>query len=595
MNFNKGINLSRWEGWGALAFFVYCVSTIFMVFFSTTAVQIWPYPWNRLSILIACLLPLLLVFVWKIPRLIRDRKLEKQFIFIPIIVILGILNIVFSEDRPTTFKVMTLFIISGVGIFLTTGYLLNTKFRQKICLWLCLACLLSLCIYGILEYINKEPILLFSYNPIPAGSLLILLFVGPLLLFSSNLPWQRFLKILSIIFGMVVIVMIGKRGPILGLLVMAILFCALLPGRKLWIIPIIALILAGTAYKTRNYWRSPGIYIDKSLRISKHGPYSYRISAYVKGKGQTDLYIWWYDVWDNARNKYIGRYNLSEDYQYLESVFKLPKEAEELRIAFLLREKKDGLCEIYIDDFVIEEEAPEVALDMEVPRNERARRPLFTSDFENAKPGKPKSLGWWTYSEGRPINWPWGLTSESHKGRHGVYLRQPDSKNYWLYTGMGPLVPFSLTKYLITGKSTVFRLENFTFAAHIFLKKPLFGIGLHAPLTDYLSDYRQKITKNRDYPKFIQNKKTLENIILCGFVEMGGLFTITYIALIIYLLRNLFRLTKDRPDKRQQVFLFLIPLIGFLIHSMTFDSLIYPHINWLFHSFLGLMANFDKI
>ena len=409
MNSNQETDYYRWEKWGTATFLVYCASTIFMVFFSTAAVQIWPYPWNRLSILVACLLPLLLVLVRKIPGLIRDKELEKHFLFVPVIIILGILNIVFSEDQSPTLKVMVLFLISGIGIFAATSYLLTTKFRQKIFLWLCWALLLALCIYGTLEYINKKPILLFSFNPIPAGSLLILLFIGPFLLFPSSSWWLRFLQLSSIVFGVAVIVMIGKRGPVLGLLGMAFLLPALLPWKKLWIIPLIALILVGTGYKMRSY------------------------------------------------------------------------------------------------------------------------------------------------------------------------------------------LPSTFSKNLITHASTLFRLENYPFAAHIFLQKPLFGIGLHAPLTEYLQGYRQKITKNGRYPGFIQKKKTLENIILCGFVEMGGLFSITYIALIIYLLRNLFRGIRGKPEKRLQVVLFMIPLIGFLFHSMTFDSLIYPHLNWLFHSFLGLMANFDKI
>jgi uncharacterized membrane protein YhaH (DUF805 family) len=121
------------------------------------------------------------------------------------------------------------------------------------------------------------------------------------------------------------------------------------------------------------------------------------------------------------------------------------------------------------------------------------------------------------------------------------------------------------------------------------------GTGLRSSFTKYLKDYPQKVTKNPAYSRFIQKKKTLENIILCSFVEMGGLFTIAYVAFIIYLLKNFFRRTRDKPEKRLQAVMFLIPLIGFLVHSMTFDSLMYPHLNWLFHSFLGLMANFDKI
>ena len=409
MNSNQETDYYRWEKWGTAAFLVYCVSTIFMVFFSTTAVQIWPYPWNRLSILAACLVPLLLVLVWKIPRFIREKKLEKQFLFISLIIIFGLLNIVFSEDRPTTLKVMALFLISGIGIFAATSNLLNTKFRQTIFLWLCWAFLLALCIYGTLQYINKKPILLFSFNPIPAGSLLILLFIGPFLLFRSSSWWLRFLQLSSIVFGVAVIVMIGKRGSISGLLGMAFLLPALLPWKKLWIIPLVALILVGTGYKMRNH------------------------------------------------------------------------------------------------------------------------------------------------------------------------------------------LPASLRKNLVTHASTLFRVESYPLAAHIFLKKPLFGIGLHAPITEYLKDYRLKFTKNPAYSTYIKNMKTLENIILCGFVGMGGLFTISYIVLIIYLLRNLFRRIRDKPRERLQAAMFLVPLFGFVIHSMTFDSLLFPHLNWMFHSYLGLMTNFIEI
>lgn len=409
MNQKKAIISTNWEVWGKVAFSTYCLATLFMIFFSTSAIQIWSYPWNRLSILGACLLPLLMVFVWKIPTWINNKKFGEQLLFVPIIIILGILNIIFSEDRDTTLKVMTLFLISGIGGFLVTSCSFTNKFRLIFFLWLCWLCLLSLYTYGIFEHTSKKPILLLSFNPIPAGSLLLLLFVGPLLLFPSSPLWLRFLQILSIIFGIVLFVSIGKRGPIMGILAMVLLFCSLLRGRKLWVIPLIALVMIGTVYKIGNH------------------------------------------------------------------------------------------------------------------------------------------------------------------------------------------LPRSLKRNLISHESTLFRLENYAFATHIFFRKPLFGIGLHSPLTEYLKDYRQKISNSKKYSKFIHEKKTFENIILCGFVEMGGLFSIIYLALIIYLLRNLFKHIKERPEKRLQSAMLLIPMAGFFVHSMTFDSLLYPHLNWLFHSYLGLMANFHKI
>ena len=405
---SERLEFSRWEKWGTVGFYIYCVSTIFMIFFSTSSVQTWPYPWNRVPILIACLIPLLLLFIWKTPEWINFKNLRKEFLLVSILVILAILNILFSENRFTTFKVMTLFIISGLAIFVVTSCFLTTKFRQTIFLWLCWVCLVVLCVYGVIEYINGKPILLLSYNPIPAGSLLILLFAGPFLLFPSSSWWLRFLELSSIVFAIAVIVMIGERGPILGLIVMAFLFSALMPGRKFWIVPLIVLILIGTGYKVRNH------------------------------------------------------------------------------------------------------------------------------------------------------------------------------------------LPASLRRNLITHASTLFRLEGYPLAAHIFLKKPLFGIGLRPSMTKYLKDYRPKFTKDTRYWKYIEQKKTLENMILCGFVEMGGLFAITYITLIVYLLRNLIHSISNKSERRLQGVLILIPLGGFFIHSMTFDSLMFPHLNWIFHSFLGMMANFNQ-
>ena len=424
MNSNQGTNDSRWERWGTVAFLVYCVSTVFMIFCSTAAVRFWPHPWGPVSILIACFAPLMLVLVWKIPGWITFKELRKELLFIPIIVILGILNIVFSECRQATLKSMTLFLISGIGIFGVTSCLLNTKVRQTFFLWLCLVILLTLCVYGFLEYYNnkfiylfsyhpgytKSSIYLFSYNPLPAGALLILLFVGPFLLFLISSRWLRFFEISAVVFAIVlIVVVIGKRGPVLGLLVIVLLLGLLIPRRKIWIIPLIGIILVAAGYKVRNH------------------------------------------------------------------------------------------------------------------------------------------------------------------------------------------LPPKLTMNHITSNSTLYRLENINLACHIFVKKPIFGIGLHAPIGKYLKDHQRKFAKNPGYLKYVNRDKTFENTWLCCLVGMGGLFSIIYFALIIYLLRNLFRRTKDRSKQRLQAVLLLIPLIAFVINSMTHDTIVYPHLNWIFHSLFGMMANFNEI
>lgn len=44
------------------------------------------------------------------------------------------------------------------------------------------------------------------------------------------------------------------------------------------------------------------------------------------------------------------------------------------------------------------------------------------------------------YAGVRRASWPWGLTTDSNSGKYGVYLRQSDNRDYWLYTGQGSIV-----------------------------------------------------------------------------------------------------------------------------------------------------------
>ena len=393
-------------------FFVFCLSTVFMIFFSTRAVQVWPTPWNQVSILSAGLIPVLAVLMWKTPGWLNWPSLKNHLLLPSIIVLLGALNIVFSQDRSITLKVMTLFLISGISVFFVSSTILNNRFRQDLFLWLCWACFLFLCVYGMVEYKTQKSIFLFSYNPIPAGSLLILLSAGPLLLFPSSSNFQRLFIMLSIVFGIVVIVLIGKRGTVLGLLGMALLLGFTLSWKNSWLIILIALILFGTGYLMRDH--------------------------------------------------------------------------------------------------------------------------------------------------------------------------------------LNP----QLTKHYIKDPSTLFRAENYIFAGSVWINKPLFGTGLHAPLTNYLKDYHPSIYKTKmppNYSDYIKKTKTFENIILCGFVEMGSLFSIAYLTLIAVLLKKMFAHVRNNSVKRFRAILLLTPLFGFFIHSMMFDSIIYPHLNWLAHALLGLVYNFSEI
>jgi hypothetical protein len=383
-----------------------------MIFFSVKAVQTWPSPWNRISILCGCLIPVFLLLASKISEWTRHWiPFKKKFLLPSVIIILGLLNIVFSEDQAVTLKVMILFIISGIAVFIVTSAILNSKFRRKTFLGICWASYVVLCIYGLVEFKVSKSILLLSNNPIPAGSLLILLSAGPIAIFRSRSNTIRILSILSICLGIFVIIMIGKRGPVLGLFAMASVFVLLLPWKSKLLIFLSAIFMIVIGYQMRDH-----------------------------------------------------------------------------------------------------------------------------------------------------------------------------------------LSP-QLTKPIIKSGSTLLRTENYFFAYTIWAQNPVFGIGLHSPLYPYIDSYHPLIYRNERhqiFSSYVKENKTFENILLCGFVEMGTLFSIAYITLIAIIFKNMYGHVRKHPEKKLQAVLLLTPLFGFFVHSMTFDSILYPHLNWLAHSLLGLAANFGE-
>jgi hypothetical protein len=394
---------------GKLSFFAFCLSTVFMVFFSTSAIQVWPSPWNRVSILLACMIPVFLVFMGKAREWLDWKEFKKHLLLATIIVVLGILNMVFSEDRAVTIKVMSLFLISGIGVFAISRSVLMDRPIQDLFLWIGWTCFLILCAYGVFEYLTKKSILLLSNNPIPAGSLLILLSAAPLVMLGSRHRWVRISAVLTLLIGIVMLFMIGKRGSMLALFAMVLFSGFALPWKKTLSLILLALLLSMGGYVMRD-------------RLNPQ-----------------------------------------------------------------------------------------------------------------------------------------------------------------------------LTKHYFKDINSLLRAENYFFAGTIWVKKPIVGIGLHAPLAPYLENYEPKIYRSKTnyaYDQYIINAKTLENIVLCGFVEMGTLFSLTYIVLIAIILKKMITNVRQHPEKRTRAILLLMPLFGFFVHSMTFDSIIYPHLNWLAHVQLGMAYNF---
>jgi O-antigen ligase len=157
--------------------------------------------------------------------------------------------------------------------------------------------------------------------------------------------------------------------------------------------------------------------------------------------------------------------------------------------------------------------------------------------------------------------------------------------------------------------SILCRLESYPFALHIFKQHPFFGTGLRSFTQEkYLLDYQLRNPDLLDltrfhhdcgqkyltsFPAFVQKMQTFDNMLVTAFVELGALMTLAYLGLIFYIIVKYCRLTSPFASANPAEFLRLLPLLGFALQSFTYDSLMFPQINWLFHVQLGILAGYS--
>ncbi len=137
------------------------------------------------------------------------------------------------------------------------------------------------------------------------------------------------------------------------------------------------------------------------------------------------------------------------------------------------------------------------------------------------------------------------------------------------------------------------RLELYNFALHIWETHPLMGMGLR-PWTHvkYLKDYQQINQNLTDFSQSVAKLQTLDNMVLTAFVELGSLMALAYAALVILILARYVRALRSTPESAIADWYRLLIMLGLAIHSMSYDSLFLPPVNWLFHVQLGLMVGY---
>ena len=350
------------------------------------------------------------VMLWSF--LFCDVLLSKQhrieIMIMTIIIILGIINVSMSDNIYQSFFTMRIFILSGIIPLWISMFIIADDRSRKLIYYFCCSWLLIIAIVEIVNYLFTNNDLIFINHAIPLGTLVILLFVGPLSILLSNQKRLKIFSLFLVFIGLIIITLTDKRGTFLAI-----------GGMSL-------------AWIYYSYIRG-SVYVITLLLISIVG-----------------LFIGW---------------------QYYR------------------------------------------ALDKKIP-------------YHN---------------------------------------------------------------------SILHRLELYPFALHVYKKHPFFGTGLRAFSHDiYLKDYQVHNQSLDSFSVTVNKLQTFDNMALTGFVELGSIMTICYLGLIFYIIFRYCRNTQPFSLNHKKEFVLLLPLLGLAIHSMTYDSLIFPQINWLFHVQLGILAGFSK-
>ena len=185
------------------------------------------------------------------------------------------------------------------------------------------------------------------------------------------------------------------------------------------------------------------------------------------------------------------------------------------------------------------------------------------------------------------------------------FMAAAKRKGIWLFTlvalilvGIGhqlsDRIPSQFKNELLRKETILVRMEFYHIALEVIREKPIFGLGFNSPLSRFIpSDYEPKIypaSGDNSFTSMVSGVHVFDNMALCFLGETGGGFTMAYIGLGLYLILNIFVFRKHHSGNYAKNLLIIAVLAGFAVHSLTFDSLKNPNLNWIFHSLLALFA-----
>jgi hypothetical protein len=233
---------SNKTNWGNITFWVYCFSTVFIILFSIEAIHNWPPLFKKFSVLFACILPSAMFILIELPNWVRKKEIPTEIKWILLVCILSVMSSILSQSPWDSLKSTILFIFSGPLVFITTQYLLKPLHNREKFLSMASLSMLAIGVFGIYEHFFLDQISLFSRNPLPAGALLLTLSAFPMILLSRGFFSPiKLLYGLSLFFFVVLIFLLHKKGPALGLLFLVSYLIFQFCSKKIKVLLIISL------------------------------------------------------------------------------------------------------------------------------------------------------------------------------------------------------------------------------------------------------------------------------------------------------------------------------------------------------------------
>jgi len=151
----------------------------------------------------------------------------------------------------------------------------------------------------------------------------------------------------------------------------------------------------------------------------------------------------------------------------------------------------------------------------------------------------------------------------------------------------------SLHRDIPSHNSIFHRLELYPFSLHVYLKHPVAGIGLRSLTHEkYLADFPRHNSNLQTFQPTVKQLQTFDNMLLTAFVELGTPMTLAYLAKTVFILRRYWQRLRPLARSPGLELYRLLVVLGFAVHSLAYDSMLFPSVNWLFHVQLGILAGY---